>query len=199
MPDFKQLVVGANPLASDVNQLVQAFAALIDLGLLTLLDPQATPAAPAAAANGAGNLNGAYDWVTVLITGWKADDGSFYVQGFAPSSASAQVTITNGQASVTGIATGGTGTIGRAVYRTAAGGAAGTEKFAFVIWDNVTTTWNDNVADASLGTGMPGSGSTPAAYGTAIPANVPTGNTTGTAMQGLINSPIVNPISLYGF
>lgn len=180
---FKTIQPGTDPLATDPDQFRQAFAGIADVGPLSIVAPQATPAAPTGVASGsAGNLNGAYYWKTVLITGWKQSDGSYYVQGFAPSAASAQATVTNNSASITGIATGAAGIIGRAIYRTAAGGATGTEKYVGIIWDNATTTFTDNVSDANLGTNMPGSVSSPAAYGTAIPANVPTANTTGSLL-----------------
>lgn len=180
---LKAPTAGTDPLATDVSQLANLFNALLDAGTLQLAAAQTTPAAPTAAASGStGNLNGAYRWVTVLITGWKQGDGSYYVNGFVPSTDSTQVTVTNNSASLTSIATGGVVVIGRAIYRTAAGGAAGTEKFCGVIWDNGTTTFTDNVSDASLGSGMPSTNTTPAAYGTAIPANVPISNTTGTIL-----------------
>jgi hypothetical protein len=179
---FKAPQSGTNPLASDVGQIIQALSGQADVGQLTLTQAQATPSAPAGTATGTGNLNGTYYYKTVLITGWQQSDGSFYVNGFAPSADSAAVTVTNGQVNLTNIASGGAGTIGRAIYRTAAGGATGTEKFAFVIWDNTTTSYTDNIPDSQLGTGMPTSSSSPAVYGNAIPANVPTSNTTGTSI-----------------
>jgi hypothetical protein len=190
MPNaLKVTAVGADPLASDVAQLANLFNAALEAGLMQLSGPQSTPAAPTVAdAAVAGNLNGPYLWKVVLVTGWKQSDGSYYVSGFAPSADSASLSLTNSQASLSNIGTGTIVVIGRAVYRTAAGGAAGTEKFAAIIWDNGTTTWTDNVADASLGTGMPSSSSSPAAYGTAIPASVPATNTTGTSLSGTIDA-----------
>lgn len=177
---FKTVVVGTDPLASDVNQLVGAFQGINDIGMLKLASYQTSPNAPTVAqGTTSGNLNGTYDWVVVLITGWQQSDGTYYVSGFAPSAASASVSITNNVGSLTEIATGGNPVIGRAIYRTAAGGAAGTEKFVDVIWDNATTSWTDNVADANLGTGMP------SVNGTPIPANVPTANTTGTYFEDI--------------
>jgi hypothetical protein len=84
------------------------------------------------------------------------------------------ISLTSQQTSLTNIALGSVGCIGRAIYRTASGGAAGTEQFCGIIWDNTTTTYTDNLADVSLGTGMP------AVSGMAIPKSVPTGNSTGT-------------------
>lgn len=257
---FKSPVTGGPPLASDVAQFAQAFIGAADVGSLSFCAAQSTPAAPTGTASAtSGNLNGAYYWKTVLITGFLQSDGSFFVSGFAPSAASAQATVSSKQANITSIATGAAGTIGRAIYRTAAGGAAGTEKYVGVIWDNTTTTFTDNIADASLGSGMPslittltissmtsgnstvtvtsttglsagqkifGTGvvygstvssvtdsthfvmssaatvtqssgyitvypSTGAAFGAAIPANVPTSNTTGTTF----NLPTYLPLS----
>lgn len=199
MPNgLKIPVPGEDPLASDVSQFVKVLTALADAGLLQFAAPQSTPAAPTGSASGsAGNLNGAYMWKTVLITGWQQDDGSYYVSGFAPSTDNAQITVTNNSASLTGIATGTGPTIGRVIYRTVAGGAAGTEKFAGVIWDNQTTTFTDNIVDANLGTGMPSLSSTPAAYGIAIPAIVPTVNSTGTWLN-LVSLPANTPVAVAG-
>lgn len=189
---------GTNPLSTDAAQLYLLLNALADVGLLQLAAPQATPVAPTVADSGlAGNLNGAYYWKVVLITGWQQNDGSYYVNGFVPSADSAQLTLTNHSANLTAIATGTSSVIGRAIYRTAAGGAAGTEKFVAVIWDNTTSTYTDNIADASLGTGMPTSTSNPAAYGTAIPASVPATNTTGTSLAQLNVYPTTNSGNAY--
>jgi hypothetical protein len=180
---LKTIVSGANPLATDVGQLVESLNGTADVGPLQFVAPQTTPGAPTGTDSGsAGNLNGLYRWVTVLMTGWQQSDGSYYVTGFVPSTDSAQVSVSSHYANLTNIATGGAGVIGRAIYRTVASGGAGTEKFSFVMWGNTATTATDNIADGSLGTGMPGSGSNPAAYGTAIPVAVPTSNTTGTQL-----------------
>ncbi len=180
---------GGIPLASDVGQFAKLLNALIDVGALQFAGPQSTPAVPTVVASGnAGSLNGAYLWINVLITGWQQSDGSYYVSGFAPSTDSTQVTVTNNSANLTAIATGTVVVIGRAIYRTLAGGATGSEKYVGVIWDNTTTSWTDNVADASLGTGMPTSASNPSVYGTAIPANVPIVNTTGTTLDVTVGS-----------
>lgn len=183
MSGFKTIEAGANPLASDVNQLVNAFSGTADVGALVFCASQSTPTAPSVSPTGVGLLNGQYYYKTVLITGWKQSDGSYFVSGFAPSASSTQVTIANGQGNVIGIALGATGTIGRAIYRTLASGAAGTEKFALVIWDNATNSYIDNVADGNLGSGVPSSLTNPAAYGVAIPSTVPTLNTTGTTLS----------------
>lgn len=195
MPNaLKAPVPGTDPLSSDVAQLANLFSALLDAGALQFVGPQSTPAAPTAAASGtAGNLNGAYMWTVVLVTGWKQGDGSYFVSGFAPSPASTSLSLANQEANLSAIATGTSVVIGRAIYRTAAGGASGSEKFAGIIWDNTTTTWTDNIADANLGTGMPTSTSSPAAYGTAIPAAVPASNTTGTYLNGYLRTDSAAP------
>lgn len=189
---------GTDPITSDVGQFVLLLQALADVGLLQLAGPQTTPTVPTVAASGtAGNLNGAYIYKVVTVTGWPQSDGSYYVSGFVPSAATSPVTITNNSANIMAIAVGTGPTIARAIYRTAAGGAAGTEKFVGIIWDNVTTSFVDNLADPNLGTGMPGSGTIPAAYGTAIPANVPTGNTTGTWLN-FASLPANTPVAAAG-
>jgi hypothetical protein len=191
---LKPIISGTPPLATDVDQYRLALTGLADIGALILCQPQSTPIAPTITAGTIGNPNGTYRYKTVLITGFKQSDGSFWVSSFAPSADSLQITLTNQRGNLTGVTVGTAVVIGRAIYRTAAGGAVGTEQYCGIIWDNVTNTYVDNLADASLGTGMPNSISSPAAYGTAIPANVPVANTTGTTLQGAVN-PLTNPLN----
>lgn len=178
---LKQIVPGGKPLSTDINQIVLALSGLIDVGALTLFQPIANPSAPTvAAAAQSGVLNGAYQYIQVNVTGWVGSDGSFYVAGFAPSPASATVNPANQQVTVT-LTTGPSGTIARLLYRTTAGG--NTFKYLTWIGDNTTTTYTDNIADGSLGAGMPGPASQPSVNGTAIPSTAPTQNTTGTTLN----------------
>jgi hypothetical protein len=199
--NFKQIIPGTVPLATDVDQLRQAFSGIADVGPLTLCAPQSIPIVASVGASGVGNLNGTYYYKIVLVTGFQQSDGSFYVNGFASSVDSAKLTVANGQCSLTNIPIGTAGTIGRAIYRTIAGGTVGLEKFAFVIWDNTTTSFLDNVLDGNLGTGMPNSSTLPASYGTAIPSTPSATNTTGTsfAQQTPIVPTFLNGWSSYGY
>lgn len=195
---IKQIKSGTNPLATDADQFRQALTGAADVGALSLCAAQSTPAAPTATATAVtGNPSGVYYYKVIVITGWQQSDGSYYVNGFAPSADSAQITVSGKVISLTSIPTGSTGTIARAIYRTAAGGSTGTEKYCDIVWDNTTTTYTDNIADSALGTGMPGSTTTPAAYGTGIPASVPIGNTTGTKISALSAIGIVGEIKPY--
>jgi hypothetical protein len=178
---FKQVVPGGVPLASDLNQLIWALTGQADVGQISLFSPLTAPSAPTVTASQtAGVLNGSYKYVQVFVTGWIGNDGSYYVSGFAPSAASSPISLTNQQATVT-LATGPSGTIARILYRTVAGGSA--YNFLTFIGDNTTTSYTDNIADSSLGTGMPTSTSVPSVNGTAIPATAPTNNTTGTTLS----------------
>lgn len=67
-------------------------------------------------------------------------------------------TAQGGQMNVTSIATGPTGVTQRKLYRTTAGGS--TLKLVTTMFDNVTTSYLDNVADGSLGATAPTSNST---------------------------------------
>jgi hypothetical protein len=179
---FKQVVPGGVPLASDLNQIIQALSGQIDVGQLGQFQQIAAPSAPTVTASQtAGVLNGSYKYVQVLVTGWIGNDGSYWISGFAPSPASSSINLTNQQATVT-LATGPSGTIARLLYRTVAGGSM--YNFVTFIGDNTTTSYTDNIADSSLGTGMPTSTSVPAVYGTAIPGTAPSTNTTGTTYVG---------------
>jgi hypothetical protein len=157
------------------NQLLGALLGTDDIGPLTPTAPQTGPVAPTVAASSTtGVLNGAYRYIFVLITGYKNSDLTYNVTGFCPSAEAAPVTITNKQGSLSAVSVGtGAAVIGRAIYRTAAGGAAGTEHYCGIIWGNTTTVYADNLTDGSLGAGMP------TVNGTAIPAAVPTANSTG--------------------
>jgi len=107
-------------------------------------------AAPAActddlAGAGAGLLsNGVYKYRITLV------DATGETQG---GTASAGVTVTDytadGQVALTNIPVGAAGTTARKIYRTVHDGA--TYKLVDTIGDNVTTTYNDNIADAALG------------------------------------------------
>lgn len=175
---IKTIVPGALPMASDINQIANAFQNKADLGALVLASQITAPSAPTLAAGSAGSLNGTYKYQLVLITGWIDDYGNLYGAAFAPSSEST-ITVTNTQVNVT-IPSFSAPVIACAVYRTAAGGASGTEKYVGYVTYPSGTTFPDNLADASLGTGIPTSTSSPAYNGNAIPASVPTGNGTGT-------------------
>lgn len=64
----------------------------------------------------------------------------------------------NGKVSLTAIPLGGSAVTSRKLYRTAAGGS--TYLLLATIADNTTTTYTDNIADASLGAGAPSANTT---------------------------------------
>lgn len=103
------------------------------------------PGAASAAAGAAGNPNGAYKYqVTFVNAGGETTGGVEFT-----------ITVTNTQVSLTNIPLGPSGTTSRKVYRTAAAGASGSEKLVATIADNTTTSYTDNIADASLGAAIP--------------------------------------------
>jgi hypothetical protein len=101
----------------------------------------------AADQGGAGNVNGTVQYVVTFVV-----NGTESMYG-----ASASVTVTNHQVSLSNIPLGPAGTFGgvvytttaRKVYRTTNGGA--TFKLLTTIADNTTTTYTDNTADGGLG------------------------------------------------
>lgn len=104
--------------------------------------------------SGAGNVNnGAHRYLATFVTA----DGE--TQG---GDVSAAVTVVdsavNGKVSLSGIPLGGSLVTARKIYRTAAGGS--TYMLLATIGDNTTTTYTDNIADASLGAGAPTSNTT---------------------------------------
>lgn len=173
-PVIQDVSTGEGTFASDLNQILQALAGAGDVGPLSIFAPIAAPANPTLAAGAAGNPNGTYRCIAVAVTGWERGDGTYVVSGFVPSG-EVDITVTSEIIEWTWPAH-VAGQLGWLGYRTVAGGAVGTEKFAF--WQpNVTAaTAQDNVADASLGTGMP------TVLGNAVPSTVPTTNTTGSSL-----------------
>lgn len=115
--------------------------------------PGAVTAALAGA--GAGNLSaGDYKWKLTFVTDYGETEAG---------TISATVTVadpsTNGKAAISAIPTDSTGRVrNRKLYRTTAGGS--TYKLVTTIYDNITTTYTDNVADASLGATAPSSNNT---------------------------------------
>ena len=125
MPNLKEAVGGNVPLASDLNQLVEAFSGFADGGALSLFGGVSDPAAPTAALNTAsGNLAGTYSYLVALATGWKSSDGSLHINGFAPGqTASGTVAAAEEQVNLTALPTGTAdssnqyGTVARILYR----------------------------------------------------------------------------------
>lgn len=103
------------------------------------------PGAPTVATGAAGTPNGVYRCqVTFVNAGGETVGGT-----------EATVTLASQQIAWSAIPLGPTSTTARKLYRTAAGGASGTEKLVTTIADNTTTTFTDNVADGSLGAAVP--------------------------------------------
>lgn len=163
---FKQQPGEVNYVAT-INQLVDVLKGLADAGVVTLFAPIAAPGAlTAAAAAGTGLGEGTYRYRVTFVTGYRKGDGTLDVVGETEGSATAIVVTagSNRAVQLTNIPVGPQGTIARRIYRTAVGGADGTQKLAITIDDNTTTSYVDAVADGSLG------------------AAVPTVNTTGTVL-----------------
>lgn len=102
----------------------------------------------------AGNVdNGAHRYRATFVTADGETDGG---------TVSAAVTVAdksvNGKVSLTAIPLGGALVTSRKLYRTAAAGS--TYLLLATIADNSTTTYTDNIADASLGAGVPSTNTT---------------------------------------
>lgn len=103
----------------------------------------------ALAGAGAGNVdNGAHRYRCTFVTADGETEGG---------DISAAVTVadktTNGKVALTGIPLGGSFVTSRKLYRTAAGGS--TYFLLATVANNTATTYTDNIADASLGAGIP--------------------------------------------
>lgn len=102
----------------------------------------------------AGNIdNGAHRYLVTFVT------ANGETQAGTPSAAVTVADKTvNGKVTVSAIPLGGSAVTARKLYRTAAGGS--TYLLLATIADNTTTTYADNIADASLGAGAPSTNST---------------------------------------
>lgn len=102
----------------------------------------------------AGNVdNGAHRYLATFVTA----DGQTQA-GTASSAVTVSDKTVNGKVSLTAIPTGGALVTARKLYRTIAGGA--TYYLLATLADNTTTTYTDNIADASLGVEAPGTNTT---------------------------------------
>jgi hypothetical protein len=112
-------------------------------GMMGPTYPVTPPGVLAGAAGAAGLPNGTYKYKVAYVT-----ENGESVGG----TTSADVTVVNQQISLTNVPVSPNSLVTqRKIYRTAAGGADGTQKLALTIADNTTTTATDNVADGSLG------------------------------------------------
>jgi uncharacterized phiE125 gp8 family phage protein len=103
---------------------------------------------------GAGNVdNGAHRYLCTFVTA----DGETQA-GDISALASVSDKSANGKIALSNIQIGGSNVTARKIYRTAAGGS--TYLFLATIADNTTTTYTDNIADASLGAQAPSTNST---------------------------------------
>jgi len=110
--------------------------------------PSAATAALASPAV-AGNVdNGTHRYLATFVTA----DGETQA-GVVSSAVTVADKAVNGKVTLTGIPIGGASVTARKLYRTAAGGS--TYMLLATITDNTTTTYTDNIADASLGAGAP--------------------------------------------
>ena len=111
-------------------------------------------AAPTVAVNAtAGNLNGTYYYSVSFVSPYGETDGSPASSAVSP--VSQQVNLTAIQTSTDSSVT------ARNIYRTPAGAADPVlSKFVATINDNTTTTYTDNLLDASLGVAVPRSNTT---------------------------------------
>lgn len=116
---------------------------------LSSANAEPAPGAPTVvlAGAGAGNVNsGAHRYRVTFVTADGETDGGTV-------SSAVTTTAGDGKVAVSAIPTGGSAVTSRKLYRTQAGGS--TYLLLATIADNTTTTYTDNIADASLGVGCP--------------------------------------------
>lgn len=113
--------------------------------VLSAIGGPPTAAAVATAIAGTGMGVGVYIYTYTFTSG----DG----ESIESPTVSVTTTSVNAQVSLSSIAVGPTGTVGRNIYRTAVGGSQ--RKLLHTIADNVTTTYTDAAADTTLGANAP--------------------------------------------
>jgi hypothetical protein len=146
---------------SDLNQIINGLNGTNDIGALTLYSPIAAPGAPTTAINGVGNLTGAYKYKVAFVTGfWQGPTGTgtLHTTGNTSGGALSSISLNLQKTSITNIPIGGTGVVGRVIYRTKSGGSI--YYLLATIDDNVTNSWPDNAIDSTLVTVMPTSNTT---------------------------------------
>lgn len=117
-------------------------------------EPAPTAPTVALAGAGAGNVeNGAHRYLVTFVTAdGETEEGTV----------SAAVTVAdktvNGKVTVSAIPVGGSAVTSRKIYRTVAAGT--TYLLLTTLADNTTTTYTDNIADASLGAAAPSTNTT---------------------------------------
>ncbi len=130
--------------------IISSTAATIVRGNLTfnVLPTPAGTASPALAGAGAGNLsNGAYKYIVTYVTSVGQTN---YLLGNLTSAVTVVDFTTNGQVLISSIPTDATGTAtARKLYRTLVGGV-GNVYLVTTLANNTTTTFTDNVSDATL-------------------------------------------------
>src|SRR3989304_3633004 len=103
-----------------------------------------TPSAPTAAIGAAGVLTGLYEYEVTFYTAAGET---------LPGAESTSVNPSSQKVDLSNIPIGGTGTVGRKIYRQKDG--TGDFKLVTTITNNVDTTYTDNIADGSLGATAP--------------------------------------------
>jgi len=179
-------VSGVGARASQLNQILNALTQGQDIGPgAGLYQPIANPGAPSASVGGSGVLTGAHSYVVVWITGGMDAAGGYFPSGNTTAAGTASNTVTPSEQEVdlTAIPLGPTGVIGRAIYRTQAGGS--TYYFLDTLKDNTTTTYTDNTPDSDLGAAAPTVNTTGTPWSVPVYPAYPGFNGTTGAVAGL--------------
>lgn len=155
--------VGSPPMASDVNQLIDLFAGIHDVGKITFAPVLSAPISTSftvTAVTGSTLGVGAYQYEFTYVTGYYKTDGTLLITGETTVSSMVSITTTSGSTSVqitlptTGLPA---SAVAIRIYRTAVGGAT----YGLVTTVKAGTSgYTDSIADASLGTVPPASNTT---------------------------------------
>src|SRR5581483_8588052 len=146
------LAQGVVPLGQSGLFLPSEYQSLAGQGYDLVAGPAFSPAPqltnPSVVPGAAGVLTGAYRWVVTFVTAAGETIGG-------PESIQISLTAQEGSLTEIPIGTPTSGVLARKIYRTAANGAPGTERYVATLNDNTTTSFTDDVADGSLGAPLP--------------------------------------------
>jgi hypothetical protein len=156
------VAVGGLPQASDLNQLIDIFNGVHDVGTITFAPVVSAPTTTGfSLATQAGTTLGVgvYQYKFTYVTGYYKSDGTLVITGETDGSPFISITTTTGNTTVkvTLPVPAVSAVCATRIYRTTVGGSS--SKLVATVKDG-TTIYTDSIADGSLGAGVPLSNTT---------------------------------------
>lgn len=158
---MQDIVAGQPPYQGSIQPIVGTLKGTIDTSAVVAFAQIAPPAAAVTLTilSASGPLNGNYQYAVGFLTGFFAVNTTTFIGQMVESGntgggvLSATVSPTGNVVQVSDIPQGPTGTVARVLYRTEANGSV--LYYLTTIYGNSVSTFNDDIADASLGAAMP--------------------------------------------